>query len=279
MQYLKIVLGIDIGSTSTKIVGINENADIIASMKARTGDRLISMYGTMGKLIHEQGLKLNGVEKIALTGAGASWIDNDSIYGIDVVKVLETAAIGKGALALSKIPYALIMNIGTGTVFVYADELGATHVGGSGLGGATLVGLSSKMLGETNVKKISALGERGDLKKIDLMMEDVYNMSFSFMPPDASAANFGKLSSDASDADNALGLLSMIYQVLGTMAAFAGFGRKCNTIVVTGALAETPQAKHILPLVGGLYDINFVFCENAIYATAYGAALEVRRHV
>ena len=272
---MKIILGIDIGSTAIKIVAVDEKKQIAAKVKAKTGDRLVSMYGVLGKLLHEQGLGYNDIEKIALTGAGASWFEDDKIHGVAVTKVQETMAVGRGARALSGLSEALIMNIGTGTVFVHAKEGYAVHVGGSGLGGATLVGLSSKMLGETNVKRISDLASAGDLKKIDLLMGDVYNMNFSFLPPEASAANFGKMASDATDSDIALGLLSMIYQVLGVMASLAALGRGCKTIVVTGALAELREARRVLPLVGGLYDTEFVFCENAVYATAYGAAVEV----
>jgi len=272
---LKIVLGIDIGSTAIKIVAVDEAARIVAKVKAKTGDRLVSMYGALGKLLHEQGLHYNDIEKIAMTGAGASWFDDEKIHGVTVTKVQETVAVGRGARTLSDVQEALIMNIGTGTVFVHAKEGGAVHVGGSGLGGATLVGLSSKMLGETNVKRISEMASEGDLKKIDLLMGDVYNMNFSFLPPEASAANFGKMASDATDSDIAIGLLSMIYQVLGVMASLAAIGRGCKMIVVTGALAELKEARRVLPLVGGLYDTELVFCENAVYATAYGAAVEI----
>ena len=275
MQYLKIILGIDIGSTAIKIVGVNEHAEIIASIKTATDRHLISTHDALDKLFHEQKLKPSDIEKIALTGAGASWVSDEKICGIAVTKVNEAVAIGKGALTLSSMKKALIMNIGTGTVFVHADGEKITHAGGSGLGGATLVGLSAKMLGETNVGRISKLAIKGDLSKIDLLMGDVYNEAFSNLPPDASAANFGKVAKDANAADTALGLLSMIYQVLGVMASFAAGGRGCRTIVVTGALAELTQAKHVLPLVGGLYNTDFVFCENAMYATAYGAALEI----
>jgi len=271
---MKIVLGIDIGSTAIKIVAIDETARIIAKIKVKTGDRLVSMYGALGKLLHEQGLGYSDIKKIAMTGAGASWFDDENIHKIAVTKVQETTAVGRGARALSNAQEALIMNIGTGTVFVHAKEDEAIHVGGSGLGGATLVGLASKMLGETNVKRISEMASAGDLKKIDLLMGDVYNINFSFLPPEASAANFGKMANDAADSDIALGLLSMIYQVLGVMASLAALGRGCRSIVVTGALAELKEARRVLPLVGGLYDTEFVFCENAVYATAYGAAVE-----
>ena len=269
---MKIILGIDIGSTTTKIVGINEKLEIIGKSKAATSDRLISMYGALGKLLHEHNISLEDVAKIALTGAGASWLSGD-IYGIETVKINEAEAVGLGALKLSGLDRGLVMNLGTGTVFVYADEEGAAHSGGSGLGGATLVGLSRKMFNEVDALQISKLAEKGDLKNVDLMMGDVYNMDFSFLPPDASAANFGKLKADASDGDIALGLLSTIYQVLGTMAIFAANAKRCKTIIVTGALAELKQAGQILPRVGDLYGASFVFADKGLYATAFGAAL------
>jgi len=273
---LKITLGIDIGSTSTKIIGLNPKGEIAAKCQAATSDRLISMYGSLGKLLHEKGLSLDNIERIALTGAGASWIEEGSaIYGIKTVKISETDAVGLGALALSGLFEGIIMNIGTGTVFVYANAKKFSHVGGSGVGGATLVGLSKRLIGESGVQKISQLAQKGNLKNIDLMMGDVYNMDFSFLPPEATAANFGNFKTDATKEDMAQGLLSTIYQILGVMAAFAALGKGCKTIIVTGALAELVQAKQVLPLVGGLYGVNFIFCENAVYATALGAAFGI----
>ena len=271
---MKITLGIDIGSTSTKITGLNHSLEIIAKDRAATDDRLISMYGCLGKLLYEHDIALPDVEKIALTGAGASWITGD-IYGIETIKVPEAEAVACGALRLSGEQAGLIMNIGTGTVFVYTDGEKAVHTGGSGLGGGTLLGLSRKMLNETDVCRISALAETGDLKNIDLMMGDVYNMDFSFLPPDASAANFGKVKTDASGGDIALGLLTTIYQVLGVMAVFAAAGKNCTNIIVTGALAELVQAKQVLPRVGSLYGVTFIFPEDAVYATALGSALSI----
>ncbi|MCL2564203.1 MAG: pantothenate kinase [Defluviitaleaceae bacterium] len=273
---MKITLGIDIGSTSTKIIGLNPKGEIAAKCQAATSDRLISMYGSLGKLLHEKGLSLDNIERIALTGAGASWIEEGSaIYGIKTVKISETDAVGLGALALSGLFEGIIMNIGTGTVFVYANAKKFSHVGGSGVGGATLVGLSKRLIGESGVQKISQLAQKGNLKNIDLMMGDVYNMDFSFLPPEATAANFGNFKTDATKEDMAQGLLSTIYQILGVMAAFAALGKGCKTIIVTGALAELVQAKQVLPLVGGLYGVNFIFCENAVYATALGAAFGI----
>lgn len=276
---MKIILGIDIGSTSTKIIALNSKGEIVAKCQAATSDRLISMYGCLGKLLHEKNISLRDIERIALTGAGASWIEEGSaIYGIKTAKVGEADSVGLGALTLSGLSEGLIMNIGTGTVFVHAASGKFSHVGGSGVGGATLSGLGGKLINETDALRISELAEKGDLKNIDLLMGDVYNINFSFLPPDASAANFGNIKADASKEDIALGLLSTIYQVLGVMAAFAALGKESGSIIVTGALAELKQARQVLSLVGGLYKVNFIFCENALYATALGAALAVKNH-
>jgi len=271
---MKITVGIDIGSTTTKIVGLNSSLEIVASDKAATKDRLVSVYGSLGKLLHEFNISLGEVERIALTGAGASWFSGN-IYDVETVKISEADSVGLGAITLSGLESGLVMNIGTGTVFVHASGTGFLHVGGSGLGGATLVGLARKMINEDDARQISKLAEEGDLKNVDLMMGDVYNMDFSFLPPEASAANFGKLKASAAEGDIALGLLSTIYQVLGTMAVFAAQGKGCKTVIVTGALAEPAQAGQILPRVGGLYGVDFVFSQNALYATALGAALKL----
>ena len=162
---MSIILGVDVGGSTTKIVAFDQK--VIGMLQVRAGDQLTSLYGAIGNLLHQHNLSLSQVEKIVLTGVGASLIDED-IYGIPTVKVNEFAAIGKGGLLLAEETEALVVSMGTGTAFVYAKGDQIEHIGGSGVGGGTLIGLASKLVGESDFEAILALAEQGDLSHVDL---------------------------------------------------------------------------------------------------------------
>ena len=49
-----IVLGIDIGSSATKIVAMDESKTILNSLKVSASDPVTAMYGAIGKLLCEE---------------------------------------------------------------------------------------------------------------------------------------------------------------------------------------------------------------------------------
>ncbi len=268
---MSVVLGIDVGGSTTKIVAYDQK--IIGMLQVRAGDQITSLYGAIGNLLKTYHLKLSDIEKIVLTGVGASLIEED-IYGIPTQKVAEFEAIGKGALLLSGEERALVVSMGTGTSFVDASKEAITHIGGSGVGGGTLVGLSSKLLGVSDIEAIIALAEKGSLANVDLTIGDISKGQIPNLPEEITAANFGKIKSTASKADLALGLMNMIYQTAGVLAAFCAGGRGIRKVLFTGSVADLPQAEPLLKAVEALYEgLEFSIPENATFITAIGAAI------
>ena len=94
---MSIVLGIDIGGSTTKIVGLRSDGSAIAMHRVQAQDPITSLYGAMGNFLFTNRLNLEDVSRIALTGVGASYVDQD-IYGIPTEKVEEFAAVGAGGL-------------------------------------------------------------------------------------------------------------------------------------------------------------------------------------
>lgn len=62
------------------------------------------------------------------------------------IKVDEFYAIGYGGLYLLGKSSAIVVSMGSGIVYVKATENSIVHIGGSGVGGGTLIGLSEKLL-------------------------------------------------------------------------------------------------------------------------------------
>ena len=127
---MKVIIGIDIGGSTTKIMAFRGD-DVIKPLFVKATDAVTSVFGAFGKFISVNGLKIQNVEQIMITGVGASAI-KENIYGIPTAKVQEFLALGLGGLYLSKLDEALIVSMGTGTAMVRARSQGAfTHYGGT----------------------------------------------------------------------------------------------------------------------------------------------------
>jgi len=266
-----IVLGVDVGGSTTKIIGL-ENGRITGMLQVSASDQITSMYGAIGAFLRSQSAGLGQVSSIALTGVGASFI-SEPIYGIETVKVNEFLSIGHGALRLSGLREALVVSMGTGTAFVRAAAGDITRVGGSGVGGGTVIGLASQILGKSDVDAILALAEQGSLRNIDLSVRDIIGGEIPLLSPDLTAANFGKIKSTASESDLALGIINMVFETIGMLAVFVLRNDTIRDVVMTGTLATFPQLGPILESFSDNFDLAFTIPPDAVFATALGAAL------
>lgn len=269
---MSIILGIDVGGSTTKIVGFQSDKSLVDTVQVKAGDQITSMYGAIGSFLRKARLSLKEVSKIVLTGVGASYFQED-IYDIPTVKMEEFQAIGYGGLKLSGLTDALVISMGTGTAYVRAGKDGMKHIGGSGVGGGTLMGLASRLVKENDFSVITDLASKGNLQKVDLSIQDISNAIIPSLPPHATASNFGKIENTADSADFALGLLNMLYQTVGMLAVFACLDTPVKDIVLTGSLAHVPQAKTVFNELSHMHSVNFIIPHNAVFATAIGATV------
>ncbi len=272
-----VILGIDIGGSSTKVVGLREDGSVLGMLRVKAEDPLTSLYGALGNFLATHALTLADIRHIALTGVGASYVDGD-IYGVRTVKVEEFPAVGAGGLALSGREHAVVVSMGTGTSLLWA-EVGkpVRHIIGSGIGGGTLSGLSELITGIHQYAMIRKLCPDGDLSHIDLTIGDMSRGRVGTLPSEATAANFANLAEDATSADKLRGLVNLVLQAIGTMSVLATKTCGTDTVVLTGALTMLPPARETFDLFTKLYDVEFIIPENATFATALGAALHSMR--
>lgn len=269
---MSVVIGIDVGGSTTKIVGYTHTGKLVSMLKVEAADPLTSAYGALGKFINENGLALKDVCQIILTGVGSSLFKKD-IYGIATSRVDEFKAIGLGGLALSGKKEGLIVSMGTGTAFVRAGKDGICHIGGSGVGGGTVLGLCSKLCGATSFKTVVEMAQDGQLGTVDLNISDISKGVISTLTPDTTASNFGKMEDSVTSADLTVGVLNMVFQTIGMMAVFACRNDAVKDVILTGTLTLVPFAKHVFEALHKMHGVNFIIPQNAIYATATGAAL------
>ena len=267
-----IVLGIDIGGSTTKIAGYLESGQRVGTLRVEASDRLTSLYGAIGNFLSTRSIALNDVACFVITGVGAALVEGD-IYGIRTERIDEFVAIGNGGLALSGKEEALVVSLGTGTAFVRAGRLGCVHIGGSGVGGGTLAGLSWHIFHENDHGAMARLAEQGDLSKVDLMISDICTNEVGTLPSHITASNFGKITSAASKEDIAMGLVNMVFQTVGMLSVFALKNDKVKDVVLTGSIANMSLAPKIMSVVEEISDVKFFIPENATFATAIGAAL------
>ncbi len=270
---MKTVIGIDVGGSTTKIVGV-KNGKLIDPMFVRANDQMTSAYGAFGKYTAENRMPLSEIEKIMVTGVGSTFLSG-AIYDIPLFHRIEFPCVGKGGLFLSGLDHAIIVSMGTGTALVYAEKgKESIYLGGTGVGGGTLVGLSQLLTGMSKIDNIIECAKDGNLHHVDLTVNQITKTDVHpDLSPDLTAANFGKVSELATKGDIALGLINMIYETIGMQAVFAARGYGVRDIVLTGNMAILPQAQDIFSNLNKLFDVNFIIPGNAQFATVIGAAL------
>lgn len=275
---MRTIIGIDIGGSTTKIIGFREEGEVkhwLEPLVIVANDPLTATYGAFGRFADENRLALSDVSRVMITGVGASHVKND-LYGLDCRRVEEFQCIGRGGSFLSGLEDTLIVSMGTGTAIVHAMHGGAyEYIGGTGVGGGTLMGLSRLMLNADTVSELEALADGGDLDKIDLKIKDlVQGDALSGLSRDLTASNFANIALGATKDDIALGIMNLVFETVGMVSIFAARSRGVKNIVLTGNVTTIPQCIKKYEEFNNLgYGVNFVIPERSGFATAIGAAL------
>lgn len=276
----KTVIGIDVGGTTTKIVGFQKTDGtpvMISPQFVRATDPLTSIYGAFGKFTAENALELSDVDRILMTGAGATVITKP-IYNLNCQPVPEFSSIGIGGLYLSGLDEAIVVSMGTGTAIIHAKREDGKHkveyLGGTGMGGGTLTGLSRKLLGVDSIEHIEQLSADGDLDNIDLRIKDISpKRGYHGINENLTAANFGKVSDLATPSDLALGITNMVAETIMMLAVFAARTYGIREIVLIGNLTNIAPIRRVFVDHADAFGVQFIIPENAQFGTVIGAAL------
>lgn len=275
---MSVVIGIDVGGSTTKIVGFDKTGDkdkLIEPIFVRATDPITALYGAFGKFTDKNGIELSDIDVVKVTGVGASKLTKP-IYGLDCVSVPEFDCIGLGGLYLSGLDEAIVVSLGTGTALIHARRGEAMeYLGGTGVGGGTLIGLSQQMLGLSDINHIEELAKEGDLNNVDWRIRHLVDKTLLPGAPDMlTASNFGNVSEIATKADVALGIVNMVFETIAMVARFAAKSYGLRDIVLTGNLTTLEQAPAIFSGLNAMFDLNFMIPENSQFGTVIGAALK-----
>ena len=275
---MSVVIGIDIGGSTTKIVGIRVGEDgkrsLIKPQNVKATDPLTAVYGAFGKFTDENRLEIKNISRIMMTGVGSSYVKRN-LYGLDCYRATEFESIGKGGLYLSGLSEALVVSMGTGTAMVHAKGDKMTYLGGTGVGGGTLMGLSKLLLKADNIDHIAEYADGGDLANIDLRIKDITAKdAMGDLARDMTAANFGNISDIASKSDIAKGIMNMVFETVAMVSVFAARSVGVKDVVLTGNVTVLDMCREKFKEISGMnYGVNFVIPDYSRYATVIGAAL------
>ncbi len=278
-KVMKTVIGIDIGGSTTKIVGFRSDGstrELVEPIFVRATDAVTSVYGAFGKFTVQNHLALGDIDRVWMTGVGSSFI-TEPLYSLDCRKASEFQCVGQGGLYLSGLDEAIVVSMGTGTALIHAkkngDSIKTEYLGGTGVGGGTLLGLSRQMLGVDTIEHLEQLAAEGDLSKIDLRIGDISGDQTFQLGAELTASNFGKLSDIANKNDIALGIANMVAETIAMLAVFAARNFGLKNVVLTGNLTALPSITRIFGGLEAIFGVKFIIPERAQFATVIGAAL------
>lgn len=182
-------IGIDAGGTLTKLAYMNDQHEI--QLLHFPSNDLQSVLDWINQ---------NNIDEIGLTGGRTEQIKMMLDKANSVHYIVEFEATLKGVrYQLEKEGHhfnkSIITNIGTGTSIHYMDAEKHMRIGGTGVGGGTLIGLALLTTGIHNYEDVLKLAKKGNREGIDLLVQDIYQGMDSpiELKPTLTASNFGKV--------------------------------------------------------------------------------------
>ena len=265
-----MTLGADVGATITKF-----------ETRADPGElqfRLVPSHA-----IEQVALEVESFRavRLGLTGGGAPELAN--ILGLDTAVVGEFDAWRRGAEALlrrqqeaAEGPY-LLVSLGTGTSALLVDGERVTRVGGTALGGGTILGLGAALTGHAGFEELVDLATRGDRRKVDLLVSDIYRGGDSPLPGDLNASSFAKLalrpeSEQPQPCDLADAVMGLVGENVGLICNGLALAARVERIVFGGtSLRNNPVLTDILAGLGAAFGREVVFLSDGEFTGAVGA--------
>lgn len=216
---------------------------------------------------------------VGITGGGAPRLA--ARIGSEIRAVVEFEAWAAGARLLlaregERPERFLLVSLGTGTSVLLVEPGGATRVGGTALGGGTVVGLGAALTGERGFAALARLAEAGDRSRVDLRVADIDPERTLPLPGEMNASSFAKLARGgappAEPADLAHGIMGLVGENVGLICAGIATRLGVERIVFGGStLRANPTLTAVLAGVCLGFGHSPRFLADGEYAGALGA--------
>src|SRR5258706_1926901 len=189
--------------------------------------------------------------ELGLTGGGAPRLATRLDRPLVPVGEFEAWAEGARQLLGEAPPERfLVVSVGTGTSALLVDGARVTRVGGTALGGGTILGLGAALCRERDFDAIAQLAQRGDRRRVDLLVRDIYPEGDFLLPGDLNAASFAKLArvNGASDAaDLAHGIIGLVGENVALICAELAVRAEVELIAFGGSTLRANPALTAIP--------------------------------
>lgn len=276
-----MLAAIDFGISNTDVVVQSDDGATTRHWKqAYAGEPDADMVRT---LLAQGGVDVDRLRAIAVTGGHHRGLP-ESIDGCPVVGVNEVDAIARGGQALASLPHAttpvLVVSGGSGVAMIAADGDRFTHITGSGVGGGAMLGLCKLLINSADPVEIDALAQTGNANRVDLSLIDVVSGPIGSLPPDTTAVNFGRvvrLDEPPARNDLAAAVVTLVSQVIGTIAVNAARAQGLEHVVVIGHLTDMVTIRTNIGHVGRFFGLPIQTPSPAGHATALGALRSLTR--
>jgi len=266
----RVRLGVDVGATLAKLA--------IARGEGRVEYRLAPAHAIEPLALEVEAL---APDRVGVTGGGALLLSRS--LSLDTAPVGEFEAWGRGSHALLQEagratgePH-LLVSLGTGTSAMLVDGERVTRVGGTALGGGTLLGLGAVLTGVADFDRLVSLASSGDRRRVDLLVSDIYRAGGLPLPGDLTAASFGKLADPArrdppAPRDLAHAVIGLVGENVGLICGALALAAGVKRIVFGGStLRGNPALVGILRGLCTGMGREAVFLRDGEFAGALGA--------
>ncbi len=220
-------------------------------------------------------------ESVGLTGGGASALA--AVLGTPSRSSDEFSAWRTGAhqmLASSghraNGPY-LLVSLGTGTSALRVEGESVSRVGGTALGGGTVLGLGVALLGTSDFAELASLAREGNRRNVDLLVSEVYPAGESPLPGDLNASSFAKLARMPADwkparADLAHAIMGLVGENVALICTGLAAAAQTNRIVFGGTtLRNNESLSEILQFLTLANGLEAILLPDGDYTGAVGA--------
>ncbi len=170
----------------------------------------------------------------------------------------------------------LVTNVGTGTSIHCVQNNSQERVGGTGIGGGTLIGLSHLLTGLTSFDEIVEYAKRGSRERIDLKVKHIYEDKEPPISGELTASNFGQnlfsISHDLSKEELLATVIGLVGETVSTVSVHAARQCDSSTIVYIGSsFTDNLLLKEVVTSYTILRGSTPLFLENGEYSGAVGA--------
>lgn len=175
----------------------------------------------------------------------------------------------------------LLVSVGTGTSVLLVDGIAVSRVGGTALGGGTVLGLSTALLGIDDFERLCQLAEKGDRARVDLLVSDIYGAGEIPLIGDATASAFGRLArgrAEVSTEDLAAAVMHLVAENVALVCHGLSAATQTRQVVFGGStLRNNPALARVLTTITEQLGREATLLPDGEFAGAVGSLELARR--